>query len=319
MGCLNSKSSASSASRTSLSLTYDTNNPMTSNLLDAASDSDSLYASSNNGSSSSTVHTHHRLQVTTALVTETDAIILAANYCKDRSPFTWGDEALPRIGGRERKWHYLVQGEDRDAPASSSKKGGRKKPKLVPMVMVLTYLAGGAGGAFPLSLGSSAALEAFSSLACRGLEHPYLLPLQDVHYMGERQTLVATRLWTDAGSLRDVIYGKQRPKAAFSHKYARSNGRPLPLAQVQTFGRHILEGLKALNAKGITADCLTCGNVLVHRKVARLSELEHSLLGGGGEDPRMEVLMQLAALALEQGSASSACCTYDVQLFGGTI
>ena len=52
---------------------------------------------------------------------------------------------------------------------------------------------------------------------------------------------IATRKWSDTGSLRDLVYSKQRPKSPFAEKYARENGRPLPLWQVQTYGRHILE------------------------------------------------------------------------------
>lgn len=54
---------------------------------------------------------------------------------------------------------------------------------------------------------------------------------------------VATRKWTDTGSVRDLVHSKQRPKTPFAQKYARSNGRPLPLSLVQTYGRHILEVL----------------------------------------------------------------------------
>ena len=41
------------------------------------------------------------------------------------------------------------------------------------------------------------------------------------------------------------------------------------------------KGMKALNSKGILADCLTSGNVLIDKKTARISDLENTLLGGG--------------------------------------
>lgn len=253
-------------------------------------------------------------------LTETEAIILAANYCKD-SPFRWCDEALPNIGSRALKWHYLVQGVEVEA---GGKKRNKKPPPLVPMVMALTYLR---PDHFPIPLTSPAALEVFCSLCTSsssgdengggGMANPYLFPLQAATYMRERRVLVAIRQFTEVGSLRDLIYSKQRPKSPFAQKYARSNGRPLPLAQVQTYGRHILEGLKALNAKGIVVDCLTSGNVLVHKKVARISDLENTLLGGGASGRHggelVEVLMESAALALEQGKTA---CAFDVQLFG---
>lgn len=301
MGCCIGKSK-SSADRTSLSLTYetDTANGLSSSLLSASHASHmstaSAYASSNMSAGS--------MQSPVALLSEADSILLAANYCKDKSPFTWCDEALPCIGSREHKWHYSVKGDD-----SEARQGG--KAKLVRMVMVLTYLRREGDQAFPIPLSSATILEVFASLVC-GLENPYIFPCEDADYIRDRNTLVVTRKWADAGSLRDLVY-RQNPKTPFSQKNNRAHGKSLPLAQVQTYGRHVLEACSALNAKGIVADCLTCANVLVVRRVARLSDLENSLLGGGASAELVEVLMQLAARAIEDGATP---CAFDVQLFG---
>jgi hypothetical protein len=303
MGCLNSKSSAAS-SRPSLSLTYETENPITSTLLGAAQNSSS---SSSSGASlySATASTGISLpQAPTALLTETDAIILAANYCKDKSPFTWCDEALPCIGSRQHKWHYYVKGED-----SEEQRG--KKRKQVSMVMVLTHLLRGHEQAFPIPLSSGAILEVFASLCC-GIDNPYVFPCEDVDYIRDRHTLVVTRKWTDSGSLRDLVY-RQSPKTPFVQKNKRANGKPLPLAQVQAFGRHVLEALNVLNAKGIVVDCLTSANVLVEHRVARLADLENTLLGAGAKPVVVEMLMQVSARAIEDGATP---CAFDVQLFG---
>ena len=316
MGCCLGRSESSDHHRPSLSLTYDTGNPLTRNLIEASNqDNTSLYAGSS-------LYSTSRAK-SIALVTETDAIILAANYCKERSPFKWCDEALPQIGGRALKWHYLVEGEDKDIDANAGKKANRKK--MVPMVMALTYLKGdgsdvvaGTTG-FPIPLTNTATLDVFCTLLCRGggLDHPYLFALEDAAYIRERHTLVATRKWAgDKGSLRDLVYSKQRPKNKFRQKYARGNGKPLTLMKIQTYGRHVLEGLKTLNSKGIIADCLTCGNIIIHNNIARISDIENSILGAGASPELIEMLMQIVAVAIDKGTTP---CPFDVMLFGKYI
>lgn len=169
MGCLNSKPSSSPS--------HDTENSVTDSLLDAD------------------------YSPPTIAPPPVEPIILAANHCKERSPFTWGDEAMPGIGGRKQKWHYLVQGaEDRDwasrtnsnSNTKNKQKQKQKKPAMVPMVMALTYLE---PACFPLSLTSnSAALQVFENLcSCSagssGLANPYLFPLEAATYLGDRLVL----------------------------------------------------------------------------------------------------------------------------------
>lgn len=304
MGCLSSKEASTSGRRVSLSLTYDTDGQsLSSSLLEAQYSSPSSYSRQDDDNisrpSSKSFSSSSRDAVP---VSDTNAVLIAANYCKD-SPFSWQDESLPNIGGRSRKWHFCVEGEDSEAVLS-----GKSKRKMVPMVMVLTYLK----GEFPIPLSNSQTLEVFASLVC-GMENAYISPCEDADYIRERFCLLVTRKWSSSGSLRDLIYGKQRPKNPFSQKYVRTNAKPLPIASIQNFGRHILEAMSVLNAKGIVVDCLTPGNVLIFNKIARISDLENTLLGGGATAEYVEMLMRHTALAAEAGSTA---CPFDVLLFG---
>lgn len=275
MGCIGSKSC--SGDGTYLSLEYEAENPISSLASEPPSEN-------------------------IVLLTECDAKILAASYCRDKSPYTWGDQALLSIGSREHKWHYIVQGEDKDAPRGS-------KRKVVPFLMVLTHFRHELPTA--RSLSTASAREVFKSLVC-GLVNPYISTCDDVSYIHEKNTMLVTRRWVESGSLRDLVY-HQGPRTPYVEKNQLARGRPLPLAQVQCFGRHVLEALSVLNAKGIVADCLTSANVLVVHRVARLADLENSLLGVGPPEEVVELLMRVAAQAQLRGIAP---CAFDVQLFG---
>jgi hypothetical protein len=225
------------------------------------------------------------------LMTDTDAILLASNYCKD-SPFQWHNEVLVHIGCRPLKWNFLVKGVDTETS------------KTVPMVLTLVHIK-----EFPIPLTNSTTLDVFANLVC-GMANPYILSCEDADYIKDRAILVIIRKFCDKGSLKDLIYGKQSPKNPYADKYRRENGKPLQPKMVRKFGRHVLEALSALNAKGIVCDCLHSGNVMIDGGVARIVELELTMLGGSIRGELLDVLMNLDIL--REGKA----CQLDVMLFG---
>lgn len=225
-------------------------------------------------------------------MTDTDAILLASNYCKD-SPFQWQDEVLIHIGSRPLKWNFLVKGVDTESS------------KTVPMVLTIVNVKD-----FPIPLTNSTTLDVFANLVC-GMASPYILSCEDADYIKDRSLLVVIRKFCDKGSIKDLIYGKQNPKLTYNDKYLREGGgRPLRPKMIRTFGRHVLEALSALNAKGIVCDCLHSGNVLIDGSVARIVELELTMLGGSIDQELLELLMKLDL------HRDGKACELDVMLFG---
>jgi serine/threonine protein kinase len=226
-----------------------------------------------------------------SIITDSDAILIAANYCKD-SPFQWQNEALVNIGSTPQKWHFLVRGKDTESSRMSF------------MVLTLSSLKDP-----PISLSNSTTSEVFGNLLC-ALSHPYLFPTEDVSYLRDKQLLVTVQRYVEKGSLRDLIYGKQNPKERALVKYRRENCRPLRPKVIRTFGRHILEALSALNAKGIVCDSLKASNVLLDNGIARISGLENTFLGCGLTE---ELGDMIVAYEME---VEGRVCALDVILFG---
>eukprot|EP00602_Paraphysomonas_sp_CaronLab_P003091 CAMPEP_0185032956 /NCGR_PEP_ID=MMETSP1103-20130426/21518_1 /TAXON_ID=36769 /ORGANISM="Paraphysomonas bandaiensis, Strain Caron Lab Isolate" /LENGTH=442 /DNA_ID=CAMNT_0027569057 /DNA_START=288 /DNA_END=1616 /DNA_ORIENTATION=- len=167
---------------------------------------------------------------------------------------------------------------------------------------------------FPLSLSNSTTMDVFANLIC-GMANPYILSCEDADYIKDRHILIVIRKFCEKGSLKDVIHGKQSPKTPYADKYRKENGRPLKQKAVRSIGRQILEALSALNAKGIICDCLKTSNVMIDSGgLARISELELTLLGSGMPLDVCEMLMSLEVQQMNQEGGS--CCEVDVLLFG---
>jgi hypothetical protein len=225
-------------------------------------------------------------------VTDSDAIILASNYCKD-SPFKWQDEALVKIGIRPNKWTFLVKGVDTESS------------KTVPMILSMIDLSAPpsspsttssspsspTSSAFPISLSNSQTLDVYANLIC-GISNPYILSCEEIDFIKDRQILIIIRKFCERGSLKDLIYGKQNPKDSYADKYRRDNGRPLRHKIIKTFGRHVLEGLLALQMKGIICDHLKTSNVMIDGSIARVSDLELTMLGSGINQELLEILTE---------------------------
>lgn len=225
-------------------------------------------------------------------VTDTEAILAAANYCKS-STFQWEEQALLRIGSRKKKWHFIVRGVDSDSN------------KECPMLLSLTSAKN-----FPLSLNNTATADVFANLVCR-ISHPFIQPCEDAEYIRDRNILVIVRKFVQKGSLKDVIYGKN-PKGAYKDKY-NGKGRPMDDSIIQLFGRQILEGLHALSNKGIVCDCLSTSNIIIDGQIARISDLELTLLGNGIQNDIADMLLK------HQVMKDGPSCDIDVLLFGFSI
>jgi hypothetical protein len=223
--------------------------------------------------------------------TDSDAIILASNYCKD-SPFKWQDEALVKIGIRSNKWNFLVKGVDTESS------------KTVPMILSMVNIQD-----MPLSLTNPTTMDVYANLVC-GLSNGYLLSCEEVDYIKDRSILIVIRKFCDRGSLKDLIFGKQNPKDPYRQKYHRDNGRPLRQKILRTFGRHILEGLNALQMKGIICDHLKTSNILIDGTIARISDLELTMLGNGINSEVLEILTEYEI------RRESRVARIDVLLFG---
>lgn len=162
---------------------------------------------------------------------------------------------------------------------------------------------------FPISLSNQSTVDVYANLLC-AITHPYIFPCEDVDYIKDKCILVTIRKFNEKGSLKDLIYGKQNPKHKYSDKYRQDYSRPLRPKVIRAFGRHILEGLSALNAKGIICDNLKSSNVLIDNGVARISELETTLLGNGLADDIFEVIIEYEI------RNEGKICSIDVLLFG---
>lgn len=172
------------------------------------------------------------------------------------------------------------------------------------MVLSLTSIQN-----FPISLANQSTMEVFGNLLC-AITHPYIYPCEDVDYIKDKQILVTVRKFNEKGSLKDLIYGKQNPKLKYIDKYRQDYSRPLRPKVIRTFGRHILEALSALNAKGIICDNLKASNILLDNGVARLTELETTLLGNGIADDVFDIILEY------DYKNEGRICSIDVLLFG---
>ena len=143
----------------------------------------------------------------------------------------------------------------------------------------------------PISLSNSTTMDVYANLIC-GIANPYILSCEDVDFIKDRNILIIIRKFCDRGSLKDLIYGKQNPKDEYNVKYRRDNGRPLRSKIIKTFGRQILEGLYVLNSKGIICDNIKTSNILIDGTVARISDLELTLLGYGIATELLELLTE---------------------------
>lgn len=226
-----------------------------------------------------------------AHVGPSEAILFAANYCRD-SPFQWHDEPLLHIGTRSHKWHFMVDGTDSES---------NKRCKFIMSLTCLRDLV------IPLS--HATMIDIFNTLLCSSLCHPLIYPCEDIDYIKEKQLLVVVRKFSEKGSLRDVIHNKQNPRHASRDKYA-SSGKPLSEHRLKLYGRHILEALMALHLKGIMCDTLSTGNIIIDNGVARISELELTLLGHGMQPEIVEFVQAFDAMHRD--------LVYDLQvlLFG---
>jgi hypothetical protein len=230
-------------------------------------------------------------------LTDSDAILLASNYCKD-SPFKWQNEALVKIGLRTNKWTFLVKGVDTESS------------KTVPMILSMINISD-----MPISLTNPTTVEVYANLVC-GLSNHYLLSCEEVDYIKDRSILIVIRKFCDRGSLKDLIFGKQNPKDLYRQKYHSDNGRPLRQKILRTFGRHVLEGLSALSMKGIVCDHLKTSNVLIDStSIARISDFELMMLGNGINRELLEILTEYE-IRREASQGLGRVSRIDVLLFG---
>ncbi|XP_013404415.1 slowpoke-binding protein-like [Lingula anatina] len=110
------------------------------------------------------------------------------------------------------------------------------------------------------------------------IQHPFIFPLHDIDFVFEQDLIVAIHPYSNKGSLKDLIY-KTRCSEAYVSKYNfRSSG--LPLQQLQTFGKQILEALLFLSEKGFPSHGhVHSGNVFIQNSVCRLAGYENAFLG----------------------------------------
>uniref|UniRef100_T1J845 PX domain-containing protein n=1 Tax=Strigamia maritima TaxID=126957 RepID=T1J845_STRMM len=109
------------------------------------------------------------------------------------------------------------------------------------------------------------------------LNHPHIQPMLFASVSDSGGFVIQHLL--PGGSLRDRVY-----KANFRHhflaKYANpKQATPLPLGEIRSFGRQILEALKFLSEKGFLHGHLHSGNILVDGSVCRLSDIHNGILG----------------------------------------
>ncbi|KAF7279329.1 hypothetical protein GWI33_007419 [Rhynchophorus ferrugineus] len=110
----------------------------------------------------------------------------------------------------------------------------------------------------------------------RGLQHPYIHPVLDIHFWTEGVAVISPL--NPTGSLRDLIYGTFW-QDDFEKKYI-SKGEGLPLRTVQCLGRQIIEALLFLRNRHFPPIYhLHSGNVIIQNGVARLAGLENPFLG----------------------------------------
>lgn len=89
---------------------------------------------------------------------------------------------------------------------------------------------------------------ALKSLAT--IQHPFIMPIDFV--ASNEYGALFVRSFYSKGSLKDLLYGAS-PKNQFLQKYGNSaaRGRGLPVKDIATYGRQILEALHFLHSKGL--------------------------------------------------------------------
>ncbi|GMF25477.1 unnamed protein product [Phytophthora lilii] len=110
------------------------------------------------------------------------------------------------------------------------------------------------------------------------LQHPYILPVLDIHYSKEKKALLVVQPFVASGSIKDRIYQVANPAKPYDVKYRLENAHPLPFEEIAKFSRQILEALAGLRSKGLVCDHLRSTNVLVDDGNARLAEIYTPLL-----------------------------------------
>ncbi|XP_043239898.1 slowpoke-binding protein-like [Amphibalanus amphitrite] len=126
-------------------------------------------------------------------------------------------------------------------------------------------------------------------------KHPYLLPVLDVDLLDLPQGYPAVVVITPcshSGSLRDILY-----KCAWDRDWSEKYDRPpaerlrLPVSQVRRLALQLVEAILHLRRSGIALSFghLHAGNVIVQNGVARLSDLEASLLEYSPSDCSMNL------------------------------
>ena len=227
---------------------------------------------------------HQSSAVTSKEWSDSEAILVAANACRNSVDFEWREEALLHIGCRNSKNSFLV----------------RRRTPLMDNVLY-TVLPRSAS---PLRFGDSAT-EGYRRLLGALSMHPLFASV--MHAAVDRSCLSVYRVFEGStGSLKDEIY-RAKPKQSYHFKYPGAAGGGgsgggggggadagtggLPLAAVAKYGRQVLEALAFLHARGLFHLHLHSGNVLLGKSralnragkrqggnVARLSDFENGLL-----------------------------------------
>ncbi|KAG7278239.1 hypothetical protein CRUP_012735 [Coryphaenoides rupestris] len=117
------------------------------------------------------------------------------------------------------------------------------------------------------------------------MTHPCVCPL--VFSSTSSSAALVVRPFSERGTLRDLIY-KVKGSEVYLKKYCNPRkSQGLELLHIQTYGRHILEGLRFLHQQGIPYGHLQSSNVLLEKTTpvtsdlltCRLLDVENSLLG----------------------------------------
>jgi PX domain-containing protein kinase-like protein len=107
------------------------------------------------------------------------------------------------------------------------------------------------------------------------IQHPYIAPTIYASYNGTGAVIV--RPLFSEGSLRDIIY-KVKPTVIFMKKYSSCKTKGLSLMEIRHFGRQILEAVKFLKDRGMLYDHIHSGNIMVDKRVCKLSDIEDAFL-----------------------------------------
>lgn len=104
----------------------------------------------------------------------------------------------------------------------------------------------------------------------------------------EKNSFVSYYLYSDTGSLRDMIYGS-RPLEKYQNKYVSvTKGQPLQDRKIKLFGRQILEALDFLGSQGVPYFQLNSSNVIVDKGVCKITDIHNDFIQ---QPPRMHHLL----------------------------